>query len=309
MIPGLNATPRKKIMNIFTLPLNILPICLTTRARIIFSGLFILFISACSFKTLYNQLDYLIPSYVEGMVYLDDVLEEKVEQRTDVLLSWHRNTQLTQYADLLRTFQQDLESPLTEQRVLQHMATMQLLWESLEVKLNKEMAELLPLLNSEQREELFESIDDKNEDFYDDYIDLDNDERLEQYTETTLDSYQNWLGDLTDQQEQAVEKAAMELGSSAALRLQQRQLWQRSIQEILDSADPETIKSERLQLFFDSFNINDQPQLAAVTEANKKVFARLTVEITAQLTTEQKTFFKSKTDEYIRIFTELAENR
>ena len=296
-------------MKVFTLPLDILPICLTTRARTIFAVLFILFISACSFKTLYNQLDYLIPSYVEGMVYLDDVLEEKVEQRTDVLLSWHRNTQLTQYADLLRTFQQDLESPLTEQRVLQHMATMQLLWESLEVKLNKEMAELLPLLNSEQREELFESIDDKNEDFYDDYIDLDNDERLEQYTETTLDSYQNWLGDLTDQQEQAVEKAAMELGSSAALRLQQRQLWQRSIQEILDSADPETIKSERLQLFFDSFNINDQPQLAAVTEANKKVFARLTVEITAQLTTEQKTFFKSKTDEYIRIFTELAENR
>lgn len=309
MIPGLNATPRKIIMNVFTLPSNILPVCLTSRARIIFAVLFILFISACSFKTLYNQLDYLIPSYVEGMVYLDDVLEEKVEQRTDVLLSWHRNTQLTQYADLLRTFQQDLESPLTEQRVLQHMATMQLLWESLEIKLNKEMAELLPLLNDEQREELFDSIDDKNEDFHDDYIDLDNDERLEQYTETTLDSYQNWLGELTDRQKQAVEKAAAALGSSAALRLQQRQLWQRSIQEIIGSADSEAIKTERLELFFDSFNINDQPQLAAVTEANKKVFARLTVEITAQLTTEQKTFFKNKTDEYIRIFTELAENR
>lgn len=296
-------------MKVFTLPSTILPVCLMMRARTIFTVLFILFVSACSFKTLYNQLDYLIPSYVEGMVSLDDVLEEKVEQRTDVLLSWHRNTQLTQYADLMRTFQQDLESPLTEQRVLQHMATMQLLWQSLEMKLNKEMAELLPLLNSEQREELFDSIEDKNEDFYDDYIDLENDERIEQYTETTLDSYQNWLGDLTDQQKQAVEIAAAELGSSAALRLQQKQLWQRSIKEILDSADPEAIKTERLQLFFNDFNINDQPQLAAVTEANKQVFARLTVEITAQLTAEQKTFFKNKTDEYIRIFTELAENR
>ncbi len=296
-------------MNVFTLPSNILPICLTTRAKTIFAVSFILFISACSFKTLYNQLDYLIPSYVEGMVSLNDVLEEKFEQRTDVLLSWHRNTQLTKYAELLQTFQQDLESPLTEQRILQHMATMQQLWQSLEVKLNKEMAELLPLLSSEQREELFDSIDDKNENFYDDYIDLDDDERIEQYTETTLDSYENWLGDLTARQEQAVEKAAAELGSSAAFRLQQRQLWQRSIQEILDSPDSEAIKTERLQLFFDRFNINDQTQLAAVTEANKKVFARLTVEITAQLTTEQKTFFKNKTDEYIRIFTELAENR
>ena len=41
---------------------------------------FILLVSACSLKTIYNRLDYLIPSYVEGMVSLDDVLEEKVEQ-------------------------------------------------------------------------------------------------------------------------------------------------------------------------------------------------------------------------------------
>jgi len=287
----------------------ILLTCLTARARTIFAVLFILLISACSFKTLYNQLDYLIPSYVEGLVSLDDILEEKVEQRTDVLLSWHRNTQLTQYADLLRTFQQDLESPLNEKRVLQHMATMQLLWQSLEVKLNKEMAELLPLLNSEQRAQLFDSIDHKNEDFYDEYVDLDDDERIEQYIETMIDSYENWLGYLTAGQEQAVVKAAAELNSSAALRLQQRRLWQRSIQQILDSDDAEVIRTERLQNFFDSFNSNAQPQLTAVLEANKTILARLTVAISNQLTADQSLYFKNRSDEYIQIFSELAENR
>lgn len=283
--------------------------CLSTRATMMFAVLFIVLISACSFKTVYNRLDYLIPSYVEGMVSLDDVLEEKVEQRTDVLVSWHRNTQLRQYADLLRTFQQDLESPLNEQLVLQHMATIEELWQSLEVKLNKEMAELLPLLNSEQRAELFDSIDDKNEDFYDEYVDLDDDERIEQYIETMIDSYQNWLGDLTAGQEQAVEKAAPGLSSSAALRLQQRRLWQRSIQQILDSGDAEEIKTERLEEFFDRFISNGQPQLAAVTEANKQILARLTVEITNQLTADQRIYFKDRSDVYIQIFTELAENR
>ncbi len=283
--------------------------CLSTRATMMFAVLFIVLISACSFKTVYNRLDYLIPSYVEGMVSLDDVLEEKVEQRTDVLVSWHRNTQLRQYADLLRTFQQDLESPLNEQLVLQHMATIEELWQSLEVKLNKEMAELLPLLNSEQRAELFDSIDDKNEDFYDEYVDLDDDERIEQYIETMIDSYQNWLGDLTAGQEQAVEKAAPGLSSSAALRLQQRRLWQRGIQQILDSGDAEEIKTERLEEFFDRFISNGQPQLAAVTEANKQILARLTVEITNQLTADQRIYFKDRSDVYIQIFTELAENR
>ena len=77
----------------------------------------------------------MIPSYVEGMVSLDDVLEEKVERRAEVLVSWHRNTQLVQYADLLRKFQQDIQSPLDKQRVLNHIATMQQLWDAIENEL------------------------------------------------------------------------------------------------------------------------------------------------------------------------------
>ncbi|MCW9047533.1 MAG: DUF6279 family lipoprotein [Gammaproteobacteria bacterium] len=269
----------------------------------------IMLLVACSLKTIYNRLDYLIPSYVEGMVSLDEVLEEKLRQRTGSLVNWHRNTQLTQYAELLRTFQKDIQSPLNEKLVLQHIATIQLLWQSLEVKLNKEMAELLPLLSAEQQEELFASIEDKNEDFYDEYVDLYNDERIDQYTETTLDTYENWLGYISEEQERAIEKAATELNNSALLRLDQRRLWQRSIQEILKTSESEEVKSKQLEQFFKRFSINDQPQLKVISEINKKIIARLTVEIINQASANQKTFFKNKTDEYIQIFTELAENR
>jgi len=44
-------------------------------------------------------------------------------------------------------------------------------------------------------------------------------------------------------------------------------------------------------------------------EVNKKVLARLTVEIINQASADQKIFFKNKTDEYIQIFGVLAENR
>ena len=280
---------------------------LQTRTLLIIS--FILLVSACSLKTIYNRLDSLIPSYVEGMVSLDDVLEEKLEQRASALVSWHRNTQLSQYADLLRIFQKDIESPLNEESVLQHIASIQLFWQSLELKLNQEMAQLLPLLNSAQQEELFESIEEKNEDYYDEYVDLYKSERIDQYIETTTETYENWLGYLSEEQERIIEKAAAELTSSASLRLDQRRLWQRSIQDILNTSDPEEIKSKQLQQFFKRFNINDQPQLKAVSEINRKIFARLTVEIVNQASVNQKTFFKNKTDEYIKIFTELVENR
>jgi hypothetical protein len=290
------------------LPVSILKgSSLRTRAPLIIT--LILLISACSFKTLYNRLDYMIPSYVEGMVSLDDVLEEKVEKRAEGLISWHRNTQLVQYADLLRTFQQDIESPLDRQRVLQHITTMQQLWESLENEINEEMAELLPLLNAEQREELFDSIEDKNEDFYDEYVDIDDDERIEQFTDTTVDNFESWLGYITTAQETAIEQAMPGLANSAALRLEQRRLWQSSIRQILDSTDSKEIKTDRLRQFFDGFSMDNQPQLAAASDKNIKIYAQLTADIVNQATTEQRTFFKDKTDEYIRIFTELSENR
>ncbi len=282
---------------------------ITSQTKLIIIVVLSLTVAACSIKTLYNRLDYLIPSYVEGMVSLDDVLEEIVEQRTQTLLNWHRNTQLIQYADLLRSFQLDLDSPLTEQRVVQHIYAMELLWYPLAQKVNQEMAALLPLLNAKQREELFASIEEKNEDFYDDYVDLDDEERIEQYTESMLDNYESWFGELDQRQQQYVEQAAYQIHSSASLRLQQRKVWQQSIREILESADNTEKKTERLGTFFQRFNIDDDAQLASANAANVQLFAKLTVQIVNHLSLDQKQYFIDKTNDYIRIFTELAENR
>jgi hypothetical protein len=278
-------------------------------SRFIFIIALTAILGACSLKSVYNNLDYLIPSYVEGMVSLDDMLEEHVEQRTLVLINWHRNTQLKQYAELLHSYQLDFGPQLTEQRVTLHMSSMEALWQPLGEKLNEEMAVLLPLLNDEQLEELFASIDEKNEEFHDEYVDLDEQELIEEYTENLRDSYQGWLGDLSEQQEADIEKAAHRFHSSAHLRLEQRKLWQSSIREILYSDDPAEMKSERLRAYFKAFNIDRADALSEADEANKQVLAWLTVKLVHAATAEQKEHFMNKTDDYIRIFTELAEHR
>ena len=97
----------------------------TMMLRILVLLLALVAISACSFKMVYNQLDYLIPQYVEDMVTLDDVLETKLEQRTLVLLNWHRKTQLLQYADWLRSVQQQVNDRMTQQQVEKIIAEME----------------------------------------------------------------------------------------------------------------------------------------------------------------------------------------
>ena len=286
-----------------------MPALMKPQTKLFFILTFIVILTACSFKTLYNQLDYLIPSYVEGMVTLDDTLEEKIEQRTLLLINWHRNTQLRQYADWLKKIQLELGPELTATQLQKHIVTLETFWSSLSIKVNEEMVELLPLLDAGQRDELFENIADKNDDFRDDYIDLNESERIESYTDSLLDTYENWLGDLTDDQQQNIETAAGKLHSGAELRLQQRLLWQRSIKEIIDNNDPGEKKSERLRRFLANFDSDDNAQMLAVTNTNKHIITQLTLQITHSLTAEQKQYFISKTDDYIRIFTELAENR
>lgn len=264
---------------------------------------------ACSFKTVYNRLDVLIPEYVEGMVTLDDVLEEQVEQRTQVLLHWHRNTQLKQYADWLRAVQQDAGARLTEETLQQRISEMEGFWQSLLVKVNDEMAYLLPLLDKEQQEELFIKLEDSNEEFREEFVDLNDEERIENYAERISGTYENWMGELTDAQQLAVERAAVELISTAELRLQRRLKWQNGIRGILAEHDTLQHRTARLREFLAVFEQYNDEAIEQTSAINRKIIIRLTVQISHSMTDEQKDFFISKTGDYIRMFTELAENR
>lgn len=266
-------------------------------------------VAACSFKAVYNRLDYLIPEYVEGMVTLDDVLEEKLEQSTLVLLEWHRNTQLKQYADWLSALQRDMATQLTEQQVEQRITEMDRFWRSLSAKVNDEMAHLLPLLNKEQLDELFMNIDDTNDEFREEFVDLNEEQRIEDYVERISDTYQGWIGELTDEQQRNVEQAATELVSTAELRLQRRLQWQHGIREILAEEDTVQNKTDRLRQFLAGFEDIDDETMKEKSEINRGIIVRLTVQISHSMTEDQQAHFISKTNDYIRMLTELAENR
>jgi len=278
----------------------------------VFHSLLILFLlavlTACSFKTFYNRLDYLIPEYVEGMVSLDDVLEEKVRQGSWALLSWHRKTQLRQYADWLRGLQQDVADGLTEQQAQRHIEQVHTFWLALSSKVNQQMAQLLPLLDQQQQDELFASLAEDNEEYRQEYLQLDAEQRLENYRERLLDNYENWLGELSDAQRLAIEQAAAQLQSSAELRLQRRLLWQQGIHRILDAAVPVQQKTTQLETFLAGYEQQNNPLLRDIRDNNRHVIARLTVQLAQAMTEAQRQHFISETDDYIRMFAELAED-
>lgn len=266
-------------------------------------------LTSCSFKTFYNHLDYLIPEYVDGMVSLDGMLEDKVEHGSGLLINWHRNTQLRQYAEWLRDMQRDVGNGLSEQQAMQRIDQVAGFWQALTRQINNQLAQLLPLLDEQQRHELFASLAENNEEYRQDYLLVDDEQRLEHYSDRLLDNYENWLGDISETQRDAIRQAAQQLQSSAELRLQRRLRWQQGIHRILNEAITDQQKTEQLRVFLAGFEQPDNTAMRDISEHNRRLIARLTVQLAQTMNDAQKNHFISETDDYIRMFTELAEER
>ena len=277
-------------------------------SRLLLAVLLAGLLTSCSFKTVYNRLDVLIPEYVEGLVTIDNALENNLQQRSTALLEWHRQTQLIRYADWLRAFQGEV-GKLTVDSARRYALEAEDFWEAMSAKIDYEMAELLPLLDTDQQDELFASITEKNEDFADEYIDIDDDERRTNYYERTRDTYENWIGDLTDAQEQAIRQATDRLMDGARLRLDRREEWQAGIQEILAGRESRQVKSQQLHAYLQNFEFSNAQSLDSRIEANKEIITGLTVAISNSMDEDQAEHFVDKTNDYIRMFTELSENR
>lgn len=276
------------------------------KARILAITLFA-FSAACSLKTIYNNLDELIPEYVEDFITLDDVLEKKFEQRTLLLLDWHRDTQLRQYADWMRSVQQDIGPQLTTEKVDQRFDEMEQFWQSISARINDEMANLLPLLNEKQQQELFSNLAESNADFREEYVDIEEIERREQYFEDLYEIYESWIGGLSDDQDAAIYKAAQALVYTADLHLQRRLDWQQGIHKILTEHDDYELRRQQLSKFLAGFEHSYSETYKEKSDLNRRIIAQLTVEISHKMDEDQMAFFISRTDEYIRIFRELAE--
>ena len=263
-------------------------------------------ITACSFKSVYNKLDYLIPEYVEGMVTLDDPLEEQVEQRSAALINWHRRTQLPEYSEWLQGLQREVLDDLTVEQVQRRFDDGNQFWLSMLSRINQEMAVLLPQLDENERNELFASIAEKNDDYRKKYIDICKAEMLDGFYEQLIEFYETWLGTITEQQRKYIELTALELESSALYRLQRRQEWQQGIRLILESASTQSEKEQALLAFFNNFENNQNNNIQRSFEVNRKLIAELTVKIAHSLTPDQKNYFTQKTNDYIRMFNELV---
>ncbi|MEP5765473.1 MAG: DUF6279 family lipoprotein [Halieaceae bacterium] len=182
-------------------------------------------LSACSNSFVYNQLDWLIPWYVDDYVDLSRDQRRDLKSQLQPLLRWHREEELASYVRIIDGIEADLREPLNGLEVEAWANATWQAWERIEARMLPLAFELGEDLSDAQMDEFVALMHKRQLELEEEYLGRSDEEYLADTLEDFSDSLDEFLGRLTEQQ-----IALLETASAALLRfdnawLEERRLW------------------------------------------------------------------------------------
>ena len=287
--------------------MNILSINPSLRIwRLAITGLVCLSIlSSCTMKSLYLQLDWLIPQFIEEYIPLDDKQAQQLKLNLQKTLYWHRSTQLPEYIRWLKLLKKEINQGLKQDQVMLHTWQLEQFWKTLLNYIAEDSATLLFSTRQEQRDQLFKNFQKQNSKYQKKHIEPDAETLRHNLVTQISDEFERWLGYLEPAQRELIDKATKKMKPMGQLHLDNRLILQNRLKFLLDTTtSPEKFKVEIKELFSHWENLYTKEYLDAINY-NKAILINLVVEIAFTLSDEQQKYLFHKIDYYINIFNEL----
>ena len=260
----------------------------------IFAFIFLLIFAGCStFKLMYDYADRLI------LWYLDDYFDLESRQKDTLLLviqknlQQHRHQELPQYAQLIRHVQESGTDGLTPEEAKVILQRFRMLYENVIQQLLPDTASLLSDLSDQQILHFQEVLQEQNEEIakvFEDSLE----EQEQKYEKRILKNFDQWFGDLSDQQEEVVKKMSKrwyDQGNRVRSRLKNRQDFQNRLLTFLktqpNAKETESFLTELLQ------NQNSR--------YSQNLLLQRILEIDQLLTEEQRLHALKQLDEYLEV--------
>lgn len=212
-------------------------------ARILQMGLLLVLVTGCSrVQFAYNQLDWLIPEYLEPYADFSPDQQAMVDDKVDALLIWHCSTQLAPYSVVLRAANADFQAgTMTKERLGEYTRRLEQFWKAIMRRASPALADLLLTASDEQVNELFVAFAEANEEWLEKFEDQTDRERRERYRERMTDELERWFGPLLPVQQRAVLDWSRRLTPLGLVGLQSRRQWQENLRGVIDNREDETV--------------------------------------------------------------------
>ena len=265
-----------------------------------------LFLSGCTLKNAYKQLDWVLAGMIEDYVSLSESQETDVDARIASLLKWHQYTQLKVYAEDLQQVQQYTSLGLDDASAEDIFQRFMRSWDALKEHVAPEMADLLLTLNDKQQKQMFEKLAEQNQELEDEINEYTQEERYERAGDKMIENFERWLGEINDQQKEILRSWPPKFKPLDDDRMAFRLKWQAALRNVLQSPLSKAEKREQLISLIKNPDTYQSEEHKQKLVYNSKQLKALILSFDQTLTQQQRGFLAGRLDHIITTFQELA---
>lgn len=242
----------------------------------------------------YNRLDTLLPWYLGGYVELEASQRSDLERRVDLLLAWHRRSEVGRYAAFFRQLEAAAARPVQAGQFEVWRVQAESYWQDLALKALPEAGALLASLSDAQVEALIGGLREDQVELAEEIAGRSPAERLERRRKSLEKQFKRWLGRLEAGQLARIEEVSRQLGTDSAGWLSSRSAWTDAFEQALrQRRDPEVF-SARLRVLLVSGESTWPPAYRKSFEEDRSRVIRLMAQIDASLTPRQRAHLRQR---------------
>jgi hypothetical protein len=245
--------------------------------------------SACSTRFLYEKLDWFVVWKIGSYVTLQD--DQKAELKTGVHdhLEYVRRNDMPRIAEVLRQTSLEVESGyVTAEMIDARYSEMLALIDEFMLGIVPISVKFLRSLDEEQVAELFENLEEINQEMYEEYSGRTSEERRKNRNESSIKGIQRFTGKLSDVQRQLITDSLAGMGDASEQWIEYQREWQDSFRLLVETRPPEDeYRAELTRLFVYPRNFHT-PEYRATVDTNRLIFNEMMAELISGLTDKQR---------------------
>ena len=196
--------------------------------------LLVLLVGGCSVKFAYNNADRLLRWQVSEYIDLDREQKAVLSARIDEFMTWHRRTQLPEYADQMYLWSQQLTDQVTPEQIAGIFEQMLQWGERMEDRGLPIAVEIMAGLSDDQVAELGPRLELSNAQIAEPEFGLSEEEAQKSWAREFEDAMERFTGRLDIRQRDYIQRKAAGYQPERVLWAEYRRRWQADLLSLLD---------------------------------------------------------------------------
>lgn len=257
-----------------------------------------LLLTGCGVRFVYNQLDWLIPWYLDDYVELERDQETLFEERLQSYLAWHRTDQLPRYSAFLHQVADRAEKGLTHDDIALIEDQTEQFAQALMDRMLNDLIDLLETASDEQIEQLFRRLEKDNNEYRREYIEVSADKQKKQRYKEVIKYAERWTGRLSDEQVKQIGEWVVQFELMGQEIEAARLAWQDEFRRVLALRSDRKVYETAFKKLISNPDFGRSDELKRKLAYNSELAVKLYLELDKTLTQRQRDHMVKKMRSY-----------